>query len=146
MQVYVHCVFFTKERRPWLQIDEERRQVHAYLAGICEGQSSPAINIGGTADHVHILCRLGKVIDVSTLIRELKRESTKWVKKEFAALKGFSWQQGYGAFSLSPAHVNAVKSYVSRQMEHHRTETFQEEFRRICAKYRVELDERYAWD
>jgi hypothetical protein len=61
-------------------------------------------------------------------------------------LSAFSWQNGYGAFSLSPAHVEAVKDYIARQWEHHHAETYQDEFRRLCAKYGLEIDERYCWD
>ena len=145
-QIYLHVIFSTKARTPWLRSDADRSRVHAYLAGVCKQQECPAIGIGGTEDHVHILCRLGRSLDVSTLVRELKRESSKWAKQELSGCRGFAWQNGYGAFSLSPAHLAAAEKYVARQMEHHRRETFQEEFRRICAKYDVELDERYAWD
>ena len=90
------------------------------------------MQIGGVEDHVHILCRLGKTLDVSTLIRELKRESSKWIKVENRALKDFYWQNGYGAFSVSPSHVPALTKYIAGQEEHHRTESFQDEFRRLC--------------
>ena len=132
VQFYAHLVFSTKRRRPFLRDDDCRERLHAYMAGVCEGQHSPALSIGGTEDHVHVLCRLSKTLDVSTLIRELKRESTKWLKKEFPRLQAFSWQEGYGAFSLSPAHVKAVQKYIADQVEHHRRETSQEEFRRVC--------------
>jgi len=146
VQFYAHIVFSTKNRKPLLADAGERSQLHAYLAGACEGQRSPAINIGGTEDHVHILCRLSKSLDVVALVREIKRDSSKWLKHEFPALSEFAWQEGYGAFSLSPSHVEKVKAYIDNQMERHRRESFQDEFRRICAKYGVAIDERYAWD
>jgi REP element-mobilizing transposase RayT len=123
-----------------------RKGTHAYLAGICQQYKSPAVIIGSVADHVHILNRLGRTIEVATLIRELKRDSSKWVKENESKLQGFHWQAGYGAFSVSPSHVEALVRYIQNQEEHHRTVTFQEEFRRICRKYGVEIDERYVWD
>ena len=146
VRFYAHIVFSTKQRRPALSDDAQRSRLHAYLTGACERKGSPAINVGGTEDHVHVLCRLSKLLDVAALVREIKRDSSKWLKHEFPALNDFSWQEGYGAFSLSPSHVDAVKSYIDDQMEHHRRESFQDEFRRVCAKYGVAIDERYAWD
>ena len=145
-QIYVHIIYSTKNRTPFLQNTEFQSHLHAYLAGICQNQGCPALAIGGVEDHVHILCRLGKTIDVATLLREQKRSSSLWIKTERTDLQNFQWQDGYGAFSVSPSHVEDLKKYIANQAEHHRRETFQDEFRRICGKYGVELDERYAWD
>jgi REP element-mobilizing transposase RayT len=145
-EIYVHIVFSTKNRQPFLQNRAFRDRTHGYLKGICDGQDSPSIRIGGVEDHVHILCRLGKTLDVSKLIRELKRESSKWIKAENQQLKDFYWQNGYGAFSVSPSHVPALKQYIAEQEEHHRKESFQDEFRRLCVKYGAAIDERYVWD
>lgn len=146
VQIYVHVVFSTKQRRPFLRTAEERERLHAYLAGTCNARECPAIAVGGAEDHVHLLGRLGKTLDVSTLVRELKRESSKWIKREFTALTDFAWQEGYGAFSLSPAHLESAQRYVADQMEHHRKESFQDEFRRVCAKYGLVIDERFVWE
>jgi REP element-mobilizing transposase RayT len=82
IQIYVHIVFSTKNRQPFLKDRAFRERTHAYLKGICDNQGSPSLRVGGTEDHVHILCRLSKTLDVATLIRELKRESSKWIKDE----------------------------------------------------------------
>ena len=145
-QIYLHIVFSTKLRRPYLKDKELRQRLHAYLAGIFNNQRCPAVIVGGTEDHAHALCRLGKNIAVATLIRELKRDSSKWVKAERPSLRDFHWQAGYGAFSISPSHIKPLKQYIANQEEHHRRESFQDEFRRLCKKYGLEIDERYAWD
>jgi REP element-mobilizing transposase RayT len=146
VQIYVHLVFSTKNRQPFLRDERFRDRLHAYLAGICNNHESPALKIGGVEDHVHIVARLGKTIDIAALIRELKRDSSKWIKAESPNLADFAWQSGYGAFSVSPSHVDPLVKYVANQVEHHRRETFQDEFRRLCAKYGVPIDERYVWD
>jgi REP element-mobilizing transposase RayT len=146
VQVYVHIVFSTKNREPFLNDRAFRERTHAYLHGICENQGSPSLKIGGVADHVHLLCRLSKTLDVSTLIRELKRNSSKWIKDENPRLANCYWQQGYGAFSVSPSHVEGLIEYIVNQEKHHRRESFQDEFRRLCKKYGVAIDERYVWD
>ena len=88
----------------------------------------------------------GKTIEVADLIRDVKRDSSKWIKAEQPRLAEFYWQQGYGAFSISPSHVDALKEYIASQAERHRRETFQEELRRLCRKYGIDIDERYVWD
>jgi REP element-mobilizing transposase RayT len=146
VQIYAHLVFSTKNRAPYLRDPAFRDRTHAYLAGICKNQDSPAVKIGGVEDHAHILCRLSKTLDVAYLIRELRRDSTNWIHGENPRLADFHWQNGYGAFSVSPSHVDALVAYIQTQEEHHRRESFQDEFRRLCKKYGMEFDERYVWD
>ncbi|REJ96069.1 MAG: IS200/IS605 family transposase [Planctomycetota bacterium] len=145
-QIYLHIIFSTKDRRPFLQDADLRSALHAYLAGACNNLECPAIEVGGVEDHVHVLCRLGRVLTIADLLRELKKESSKWVKDRSSDLQAFSWQTGYGAFSVSPSHVEPLRTYIATQAEHHRRETFQDEFRRLLRKYGVEYDERYVWD
>jgi REP element-mobilizing transposase RayT len=145
-QIYIHAVFSTKERRPFLQDDEVLSRTHEYLGGACRKLGCPSLRIGGIEDHVHILFRLGRTTDVSTFIREVKRESSKWIKDTFTKVGPFSWQAGYGAFSVSPSHVDPLIAYIDGQREHHHRESFQDEFRRLLRKYDIEWDERYVWD
>ena len=146
VQIYLHIVYSTKDRRPFLRDKELRDRTHAYLAGICKNQRAPSLKIGGVEDHVHILCRLAKVISISDFIKELKRESSKWMKTQDPTLLEFYWQSGYGAFSVSPSHVDGLIEYIENQEEHHKRESFKDELRRLCRKYGVEIDDRYVWD
>jgi REP element-mobilizing transposase RayT len=143
-KIYVHIVFSTKNRSPLLADAGLRKECHAYLAGTCKKRRSPSIIVGGANDHVHILCMLSREESVSILVRELKRESSKEMKTKSAKLRSFYWQSGYGAFSVSPSHVEALKKYIANQESHHRKESFQNEFRRLLRKYGI--DERYVWD
>ena len=145
-QRYLHVVFSTKNHAPFLQDPALRGQTHAYLAGTCRNLKSPSIIVGGVEDHVHVLCRMAKTISVSVLVRELKRESSKWLKEQSADLASFYWQNGYGAFSISPGHVERLKTYIANQEEHHKKETFQDEFRRLLKLYNIDYDEQYVWD
>ena len=146
VRIYAHLVFATKHRQPFLKDQDIRKECHAYLAGTCKNLGSPSLIEGGVEDHVHILCFLSKIEGVSVLIRELKRESSQWLKTKGPGLESFYWQSGYGAFSISPSHVDALKEYIANQEEHHRQESFQDEFRRLLTKYGIEYDERYVWD
>ncbi len=95
VQIYIHIVFSTNHRKAFLANNEFYRRTHRYLAGICRNLAWPALTVGGTEDHVHILYRLGKTSDVVGVIRDLKRDSSKWVKAEASSLSEFHWQQGY---------------------------------------------------
>ncbi len=145
-QIYLHIVFSTKERRPYLGDRGIRHELHNYLGGTCNHLDCPILRVGGVEDHVHLLCRLGRKITIADLVMELKRESSKWIKTKATALEDFHWQNGYGAFSISPAHVAPVQGYVADQEMHHRLVTFQDEFRRLLTKYGLEWNEQYVWD
>jgi len=145
-QIYLHLVFSTKDRRPLLLDPDLRKEAHKFLGGTCKQLDCPVLRVGGVEDHVHILCRLGRTVAVADLIKELKRESSKWLKTKDLALSDFHWQNGYGAFSISPGHIDALTTYIDTQEEHHRKESFQDEFRRLLKKYGLAWDERYVWD
>ena len=105
-----------------------------------------AIQIGGTTDHVHILCHLSRSIPACKLVEEIKKESSKWLKQQDHDLSDFYWQGGYGAFSIGQSALAATERYILRQEEHHRRVSFQDEYRRFLAKYGVAFDEQYVWD
>ena len=134
-------VFSTKDRRPWLT-PEMRPRVWAYLSRILQNLECHSITVGGVADHVHVLCNLTKKDAPMRVIEVLKKDSSKFVKTLGTELSEFHWQNGYGLFSVSPAHREAVHEYIQKQEEHHRKETFQEELLRILKKYGVKYDER----
>ena len=145
-QIYLHVVFSTKLRKPFLTDRKLRNEIHAYMAGICHNLGCPSIIVGGVEDHAHLLVRFGRTISVADFLRDLKRDSSTWIKPHSPTLKDFHWQLGYGAFSVSPSHVEEVKVYIANQEEHHRKESYQDEFRRLCREHGVEIDERYVWD
>jgi REP element-mobilizing transposase RayT len=119
--------------------------LHKYLGGICRNPESPSLIVGGVEDHVHTLCRFGRKQSIADFIRDLKRDSSKWAKPKAPQLANFERQDGYGAFSISPPHVDAVRQYIADQESHHQKVSFQDEFRRLCSKYGIEIDERYVW-
>jgi putative transposase len=144
--VLVHLVFSTKHRQPHLQSPELRGVITAYMVGILRNIKCPSLIIAAVADHVHILCSLHRTVTIAQLIEELKTNSSVRIKQEGPASRDFHWQNGYGAFSVSPSNVEQVKTYIANQEEHHRTSTFQDEYRNILERHGIECDERYVWD
>jgi len=143
--VLVHIVFSTKNRIRWIAPDVEA-ELHAYIGGICKNAGSPALSVGGTEDHVHILSSLGRTRSLSELLQEIKTGSSKWIKTKGSDYTGFHWQDGYAAFSIGRSGEEAVRRYIAGQKEHHRRVSFQDELRGILRRYGVEYDERYIWD
>jgi REP element-mobilizing transposase RayT len=145
VKIYIHIVFSTKNREHLISPDIEEK-LHRYLAGICLELECLPVQIGGYTDHIHILCTLSKKITLIKLVEELKSHSSKWIKAQDAGLKNFYWQNGYGAFSVNPTEIDRAQQYIENQHEHHKTTSFQDEYRAFLNKYKVAFDERYVWD
>ncbi|MCP4684496.1 MAG: transposase [bacterium] len=144
-RILVHITFSTKNRQPLISPAVEP-ELHAYMAGILHKIGCAEMLVGGTTDHVHVLCALTKNMAPAKVMQDLKSGSSKWIKGFGLPFDKFQWQSGYGMFSVSASNADTVRDYIIGQKEHHRTMTFQEEFRSFCKKHGVALDERYAWD
>lgn len=144
VKVLIHIVFSTKNRAN-LIMPEFEAEMFAYIHGIVENNKCKLIIGNGTMNHIHLLISLGRTIDISELIGDIKRSSSLWVKSQ-GTFPNFYWQEGYGAFSIGQSQVPSVVKYISDQKEKHATKDYKDEFRGLCRKYDVEIDERYAWD
>ena len=123
-----------------------RAALHAYPATVVRNAGCECPRAGGVADHVHLAVQLSRTITVAALVEEVKTSSSIWLKTQSPELGGFAWQRGYGVFSVGPSDLDALLDYIDNQEEHHRTRTFQDEYRAFLTKYRVAYDERYVWD
>ncbi len=142
--VYIHLVFSTKERRPFLRDPKLRQSVHAYLGEISKRLDCAPIVVGGVEDHVHLLARLGRTITQADWVKELKRVSNDWIQNQ--GIADFQWQIGYAAFSVSQSNLEHVKDYIVRQEEHHQKRSFQDELRALLRKHDTDWDEKYLGD
>ena len=138
--VVIHIIFSTKDRYPFFKTPT-KSAVHAYLATVARNAGCECYRVGGIADHVHLAIRLSRTLAIADLVEELKTASSKWLKNQAEDLRGFSWQRGYACFSVGPADLDSLCAYIDQQEEHHRTRTFQEEFRMFLNKYGVDYDE-----
>lgn len=139
---YFHLVFSTKERHRWIKFDWENR-LHSYMGGIVKGLDAVPLQIGGDEDHAHLLVSLKSKHRLDYFLRDLKADSSEWVHKEIT--KMFEWQKGYGAFSVSPTAVPAVRKYILNQKEHHRKMDFKSEYVDLLNKAGVSFEERFLW-
>lgn len=141
--IYIHVVFGTRNRLPFLSDASLREEMHRYLGGIAKQADCPVLTVGGTADHVHLLVRFARTATVADLVKELKRASTMWIRER---IPEFTWQAGYGAFSVGQREVEVVRDYIRNQEQHHQKRSFQEEYRAMMHEHGVEIDEQYVWD
>jgi len=142
-RVLLHIIFSTKERLPLISPEIEN-SLHAYIAGIIHKEKSEAYRIGGTANHIHIACTLPRTMSQSDFIKLIKTRSSLWMKEK--AYEKFSWQRGYGIFSLGMSQLPLLLKYIDHQKEHHKNMNFQEEFLSFLDKYGFDKNCPYLWD
>ncbi|HEX8912263.1 MAG TPA: IS200/IS605 family transposase [Humisphaera sp.] len=140
-----HVIFSTKHREPLIDAELKPR-LHAYLGGIVNDAEGRAVIVGGVEDHVHVLAYLPKTMTVPDALRTMKSKSSGWVHRTFPDRQAFAWQQGYAAFTVSLSVIEDVRRYIENQVEHHRTVSFQDEYRMFLRRHGLEWDEQYVWD
>jgi len=145
VSLMVHVIFSTRNREP-LITPEIEAELFAYMGGILKNRESRLLDAGGTANHVHLLISQSKNIGLSSLMKDVKKDSSSWIKTKGIRFRNFHWQDGYGAFSIGESNIPALKQYIATQKEHHRNRSFQEELIKFLNAYRLEYDERFLWD
>jgi putative transposase len=140
-QIHIHLVFSTKDRRDSIAKEWQPR-LWAYLAGICHNHEIIALAIGGTENHVHLLILLPPKLSLAKAVGQLKANSSKWMGEQG---HNFSWQEGYGAFSVSSSNIDRVIRYIENQEAHHRKANFEDEFRALLRRHGVEYDPEWVF-
>lgn len=143
--LHYHCIFSTRNREPHIDVDL-RPKLFPYMGGIVRSIGGSALLINGVADHVHMLMSLPARLTMADAMRLIKTNSSKWIHEQSPARSSFSWQTGYGAFSVSKSTVNDVSAYIANQEQHHQKMTFKEEFIAFLKRHELEYDERYIWE
>jgi len=144
-KAYFHIVFSTKNRVSWIDPNIEQK-VYRYLSGVCKNIKCPAFEIGGMPDHIHILLQQSPFVIMPKIVESIKTGSSKWIKTLGPEYQDFSWQRGYGAFSVDYSSFDNVNKYILNQKEHHKKLGFKEEYIMILERYGVEYDVEHLWD
>jgi putative transposase len=139
-----HCVWSTKGRANLIAPDYQDR-LWAYLGGIARENGFAALAVGGTSDHVHVLVSLPATLPVAKAVQLLKAGSSKWLHETFPAMAPFTWQEGYGAFSIGVAHVEVTMRYIAHQGAHHRSQHFDDEYTGFLKRHGIAYDPRYVF-
>ena len=143
LSLHYHVVFGTRDHVPMIDVSW-RPRLHAYLGGIVTTLDGIPEAIGGVADHVHLLAGFRATHRLADVMRELKSVSSAWVHDEIK-LRTFAWQEGYGAFTVSPSQRETARAYIMDQASHHRTHTFREEYLELLKRTGAAFDERYVF-
>ena len=143
--VYLHIVFSTKNRDPYLYNPELRSRIHNYIGGTINSLGCQSLIVGGVEDHVHILLRHSRTEAIAKVVGTVKSRSSAWAK-DVGRVSGFEWQAGYGAFSVGWREIEIERRYIENQEEHHRKVSFREEYLRMLSENGIEYDEKFLWE
>jgi putative transposase len=143
-QIHIQFVFAVKYRAALIENEWEER-LHQYITGIFQANKHKMLQINAMPDHIHIFIGMRPHQSVSSLIQNVKTESSKWIKEQNLCAHPFAWQEGYGAFSYSKSQVPDVIRYVKNQKIHHQKETFLDEYRKMLTVFDIEWDEQYIF-
>ncbi len=139
-----HLVFSTRDRLPLITQDVQE-PLYQFVGGLVRHQRGALLGAGGMPDHIHLLASLPPSKSLSTYLRHIKSESSRWMN-ESQVRSFFAWQKGYGAFSVSPSQVPVLLRYIQNQATHHQDRSFQTEFLALLAKHRIQAEEDHLWD
>ena len=143
-QIHIQFVFAIKHR-DGLILSSFKEELYQYIAGIIKYHNHKLLAINGMPDHIHILIGMRPTQSISDLLQDIKGNSSKWINEnKFLKIK-FEWQEGYGAFSYSKSHINAVIDYIKNQEQHHSVKSFREEYLEFLTLFEVDYDERYIF-
>lgn len=144
-QLYIHYVFAVQARENVITAKWEET-LYKYITGIITNKGQKLMVINGMPNHVHILVGIGPSITVADLARDIKSNAAKYVNENKMVAGKFSWQEGYGAFSVSPSVVSKVVTYIENQKEHHKVLTFKDEYLELLKRSEVDYKEEYLFD
>lgn len=144
-QIYIQVVFAVKGRESLINKSWEE-ELYKYISGIVRNKDQKLLAINGMPDHIHFLIGMKPSCCLSDLVREIKKSSNEFInEKKFSKFK-FHWQEGYGAFSYSHSALHNVIVYINNQKEHHRKQTFKEEYKEFLTKFQIEHKDEFLFD
>jgi len=143
-KLYVHAIYHVKNNECLIRPEDES-ELYAYIGGVLNLSKSIPIIINGTENHIHVLCIMSKNISLANLLEDIKGNSSRWIKSKGTHYRNFAWQGGYAGYSVSQSKVEVVKKYIENQKEHHRQQTFKDEYIQFLKENGIDYNENYLW-
>lgn len=143
-KLYVHLIFHVKNNVSLIR-QEDEEELYSYIGGVVKLSKSIPIQINGKEDHIHVLCIMSKNISLADLLEDIKKNSSRWIKTKGVHYQNFAWQGGYSGYSVSQSKAEVVDRYISNQKEHHKHQTFKEEYIQFLKENSIEYNEEYLW-
>jgi len=144
-KLYVHIIFHVKDESHTFIRNSDKNKLYSYIGSVIKDNESKPLIINGVEDHIHIFCVMSKNIALSTLVKEIKRHSSRWLKEQDNYYRVFKWQGGYGGFSVSPSLYDKTYNYIEKQEQHHKAMSFKDEYLLFLKEYGIEYKEEYLW-
>ncbi len=144
-QIYLQFVFAVKNRQSLIK-KENKEELHKYITGIVQNRKSKMLAIHCMPDHAHIFVGFKPVMQISDFVKEIKVESNEFINSKGWIDNKFAWQNGYGVFSYSQSHIDAVIKYILNQEQHHQKKTFGQEYHQLLEKFKIPFEEKYLFD
>lgn len=142
-KIYLHVIFHIKTTSPHIK-GEDLNRLHSYIGALINETGCQTIRVGGTENHIHALCLLSRTETPAHLVEEIKRNSSRWIKSLDNHYGHFAWQGGYAVFSVSQSVVDKTLAYIENQQEHHKKQSFEDEYLAFLSMYNIEYDEQYV--
>ena len=143
-KLYVHAIFHVKNNECLIK-PEDDEELYTYIGGVIKLSKSIPIIFNGIENHIHVLCIMSKNICLADLVEDIKRNSSRWIKTKGVHYKNFAWQGGYAGFSVSTSKVEVVKKYIANQKNHHKKQTFQDEYIQFLKEHGVDYNDEFLW-
>lgn len=143
-QIHIQAVFAVKNRQSLIS-GEWKDQLYRYITGIIQQNGHKLLQINGMPDHIHLLFGLRPIQSLSDLMKQVKQDSSKWINLNKLVIGKFSWQEGYRAFSYSKSQVPRIIHYIQDQQEHHKKQSFSEEYLSLLRIHDIDYDERFLF-
>ena len=135
VRVYIHLVFSTKSREPYLSTLDLRKKLFQHIKQNANEKGIWLDSVSGWQDHLHCLIALGKEQSISNVAQLIKGESSFWINKNNLTVNKFIWQDDYWAVGVSESHIQNIRTYINNQEEHHKKKSFTEEVNEFMEKY-----------
>ena len=144
-QIYIQIVFAARNRDALIQPEWEE-DLFKYITGIVHNKDQKILAINGTKDHIHFFMGMKPTCCISDLVREVKKSSVSYIKEQQFIKGGFYWQDGFGAFSYAHSQLDHVIRYINNQKQHHKTKTFQDEYKALLKAFNIEFKNEYLFE
>lgn len=143
-QIHIQAIFAVQNRQSLINSVWEE-ELFRYISGIIQNNEHKVLQINGMSDHIHVLFGMRPTQSLSELMKQVKQDSSKWINNKGVLPGKFSWQAGYGAFSYSKSQLPTIIRYIQNQKDHHKKESFQEEYLKLLETHEVDFDSRYIF-
>ena len=144
-QIYLQFVFAVQHRQSLIP-KQHKEELHKYITGLVQNRKAKMLAVNCMSDHLHLFVGFKPTVFISDFVKEIKVESNEFINSQNWIKGKFNWQEGYGVFSYSQSHIDAVVKYILNQEKHHQKRSFKQKYRELLEKFQIPFEERFLFD